>query len=85
MSLGERPTHGRELRQEPEHRERHVRHQRHGCPVRPEHQTLRDGEGQIAIAARQVAAIGTPEQKDQAAQALTDARRALYQLLADSE
>ncbi|MFI5801431.1 PadR family transcriptional regulator [Streptomyces sp. NPDC051561] len=53
--------------------------------VPPVHKALRDGIEQIATATRQVAAVGTDEDKAKAAQILTDTRKALYKLLADSE
>jgi DNA-binding PadR family transcriptional regulator len=53
--------------------------------VPPVHKVLRDGIDQIATAARQVAEVGTDEEKAKAAQILTDTRKALYRLLADSE
>jgi len=45
--------------------------------------TLRAVLAQVHEAARQVARTGTPEQVDAAATILSDARRALYLLLAD--
>lgn len=53
--------------------------------VPPVHMVLRDGIEQIATAARQVAEVGTDEEKAKAVQILTDTRKALYKLLADSE
>jgi DNA-binding PadR family transcriptional regulator len=44
---------------------------------------LREAIGTLAAAAMQVAKVGTVEQRDQAAAILVDARRKLYQLLAD--
>jgi DNA-binding PadR family transcriptional regulator len=49
------------------------------------HRMLRDGVHQIGTAARQVAEVGTEDQKAKAAQILADTRKALYKLLADSE
>src|SRR6266702_2902933 len=49
--------------------------------VPPMHRQLRDGVDQIGTAARQVAEVGTEEQKAAAAMILTDARKALYKLL----
>jgi DNA-binding PadR family transcriptional regulator len=53
--------------------------------VPPANKLLRDRVGQIVLAVRQVAEVATEEQKAEATQILTDARKALYQLLADSE
>jgi DNA-binding PadR family transcriptional regulator len=53
--------------------------------VPPMHRQLRDGVDQIGTAARQVAEVGTEEQKAAATKILTDTRKALYKLLADSE
>jgi DNA-binding PadR family transcriptional regulator len=44
---------------------------------------LREAVGTLAAAAMQVAKVGTADQREQAAAILVDARRKLYQLLAD--
>jgi DNA-binding PadR family transcriptional regulator len=44
---------------------------------------LRDIARQVAVAVRQVAHVGSPGQVDEARRILTDARRALYRILAD--
>ena len=53
--------------------------------VNPVHHQLRDAVHQIGTATRQVAEVGTEEQKAAAAKILTDTRKALYKLLAESE
>jgi DNA-binding PadR family transcriptional regulator len=47
------------------------------------HRALRDELGPLALAMKQVAISGRPDQVDKAAQILKDARKALYALLAE--
>ena len=49
------------------------------------HQDMRAMIGQVMGAAAQVAFAGSPEQRDAARQVLVDARRRLYQILADGQ
>ncbi|MFI0977326.1 PadR family transcriptional regulator [Streptomyces sp. NPDC021093] len=74
---------GREAREAAGADQRPWEHITAGVP--PVHKVLRDGIEQIATATRQVAAVGTEEEKARAVQILTDTRKALYKLLADSE
>jgi DNA-binding PadR family transcriptional regulator len=52
--------------------------------IDPSQFKLRDALGPIAVAARQVAIAGTPAQLTAAAEILTDTRRKLYAILAES-
>ena len=52
--------------------------------IDPSQFKLRDALGPIAIAARQVAVDGTPAQQAAAAEVLTETRRKLYAILAES-
>jgi DNA-binding PadR family transcriptional regulator len=52
--------------------------------IDPSQFKLRDALGPIAIAARQVAIDGTPAQQAAAAEVLTETRRKLYAILAES-
>jgi DNA-binding PadR family transcriptional regulator len=54
-----------------------------GTGVPEAHLAMREGVHQIGTAARQVAQVGTEEQKARAAAILTEARKALYKLLAE--
>lgn len=49
------------------------------------HQDMRAMIGQVVGAAAQVAFAGSPEQRDAAREVLVDARRRLYQILADGQ
>ena len=54
-----------------------------GTGVPEAHLALRDGVHQIGTAARQVAQVGTEQQKAKATTILVEARKALYKLLAE--
>ncbi|MEZ0112467.1 DNA-binding PadR family transcriptional regulator [Catenulispora sp. EB89] len=54
-----------------------------GTGVPEVHMALRDGVHQLGTAARQVAQVGTEEQKTKALAILGEARKALYKLLAE--
>ncbi|MDT0306357.1 PadR family transcriptional regulator [Streptomyces sp. DSM 44917] len=53
--------------------------------VAPGRRHLRDGIGQLVVAARQVAEAGTEEQQTEAVEIIAEARRRLYRLLAGEE